>query len=401
MFERYIARQPIFDQRLKVIAYELLFRASQRNAFEPRPNASNSVIVDASMLYDLQTLIGPARAFINADENALLGGAPRLLPKERIVVEILESVPPTPEVIAACEGLRQDGFVFALDDFCDRPKWGPLIDLATFLKVDFRASDCDNRRLIAERYRSRSLQLLAEKVETQADVDAARSLGYTLFQGFFFAHPVVITGREIPANKLVYLRLMEATSAAELSIDKIESILKQEPSLVYKLLRYLNSPLLALRAEIHRIRHAINLLGEIEFRRWVSIVAVVAMGSEKPHELIRTALTRAYYCEGISKHLNMAGESSDLFLMGLLSVTDAILDRPLDEILARLPVSANVRSALCGGVNPLRDVYDTILAYERADWPALSSAAARLNLSENQIPVCYLSAVEGANRVVT
>jgi EAL and modified HD-GYP domain-containing signal transduction protein len=401
MLERFIARQPIFDQRLKVMAYELLFRASARNVFEPRENASSRVFVDANMLFDLQTLTGAAKAFLNADETALLRGAPRLLPKDRIVIEVLETVAPTREIVEACKQLHEEGYVLALDDFLDQPKWQPLVDLAAFLKVDFRICDCDTRRIIAQRYRRKRVHLLAEKVETQEDLASAKSLGYTFFQGFFFARPVVLEAREMPTNKLVYLRLLDAIAPAELSIDKVESILKQEPSLVYKLLRYLNSPLLALRAEIHKIRDAIQLLGECEFRRWVSIVAIVSMSSDKPNELIRTALTRAYFCEEISKHIGMTSKGSDLFLMGLLSVTDAMLDRPLHEILAYLPVSGEVRLALCGGSNDFHDAYTLMTSYERADWPALSAAAVRLHCPEDQIPSCYLAAVDRANHVVS
>lgn len=399
MFERYIARQPIFDHRLRVFGYELLFRASSRNVFERRDNAANSVIVDATMLFDLQTLTGPAKAFINVDEKALLQGAPRLLPKDRVVIEVLESVAPTPDVIQACNELRDAGYVFALDDFLDQPKWQPLVELATFLKVDFCISDCDGRRAIADRYRRRGIKLLAEKVETQGDLTAAKSLGYAFFQGYFFAKPMMLETREMPANKLVYLQLLEAVAAPEPAIGRIEDILKREPSLVYKLLRYLNSPLLALRAEIHKIRDAIQLLGETEFRRWVSVVAVVSMSGDKPPELIRTALTRAYFCEEIARQIHMASKSSDLFLMGLLSVTDALLDRPLAEILSRLPVSAEVRDALCGGTSEFHDAYTLLTSYERADWPALSAAAGRLRCAEDQIPPCYLAAVEKANHV--
>lgn len=399
MLERFIARQPIFDQRLKVIAYELLFRASSRNVFEPRQNASSSVIVDSTMLFDLQTLTGPAKAFVNADGTALLQGAPRLLPKDRVVIEVLESVVPTPEIVKACKDLHDDGYTLALDDFMDQPKWAPLVDLATFLKVDFRASDTDGRRIVAQRYKHKGVHLLAEKVETQAELTSARSLGYTYFQGFFFARPVILESRQIPTNKLVYLHLLDAIASPELSIDKIESILKQEPSLVYKLLRYMNSPLLPLRAEIHEIRQAIQLLGEREFRRWVSVVAVVAIGGDKPHELIRTALTRAYFCEGISRPAHLASKSSDLFLMGLLSVTDAMLDRPLHEILAYLPVSHDVRQALCGGANDFSNIYKLLLSYERADWAALSCAATQLNCAEGQIAPAYLSAADRANSI--
>jgi EAL and modified HD-GYP domain-containing signal transduction protein len=400
LHERFIARQPIFDQRLKVFAHELLFRAGPENVFQPRKEASTSVIADSATLFDLQTLTGPsAKAFINADQAALLRGAPRLLPAQRIVVEILETVSPTPEVLEACVDLCKDGYVFALDDFVDQPKWEPLIPLAKFLKVDFRASGSDARRAIAQRYRSNGVQLLAEKVETQADVQEARNLGYSYFQGFFFCKPIMVQGRDIPGNKLIYLQLLEAVSAPELVYAKIEGLLKQEPSLIYKLLRYLNSPLVGLRIEIRSIREAIALLGETEFRRWVSIVAVASMAADKAPELVKIALTRAYFCEEFARPVGMTSQSSDLFFMGLLSVTDAMLDRPWDQILANLPVSVEVRTALAGGSNHFRDVYDTLLAYEQADWDRLTASVRRFDSIEAQVPVCYLAAANRASAI--
>src|SRR5262249_17678414 len=160
-------------------------------------------------------------------------------------------------------------------------------------------------------------------------------------------------------------------------------LLKTDPALVYKLLRYLNSWLVAIRGEIHSIREAIALLGEKEFRRWISVLAVVAMASDKPHELIRTALTPPFFCEALAPLLSVSAplsvQSSDLFLMGLLSVTDAILDRPIQQVLASLPIAPEVRVALCGGANAHRDAYDLLLAYERADWPTVATASTRLN----------------------
>jgi c-di-GMP-related signal transduction protein len=397
VYEKFIARQPIFDERLKLFAYELLFRANDKNVFQPRPEASSTVIVDSLMLFGLQSLTGHAKAFINLDLAALQRGAARLLPPDRVVIEILETLVPTPEVVQICKELCDSGYVLALDDFIGHAKWDPLLSLAKFLKVDFRAADSDTRAAIGKRFRGRGMQLLAEKVETHAELQEARSMGYSFFQGYFFCKPSMISARDIPGNKLNYLRLLEAVSSPEFSHDAVENLLKQDPSLVYKLLRYLNSPLLGLRAEVHSVRHAVTLLGEIEFRRWVSILAIVAMASDKPLELVRTALTRAFFCEEISHPIGMGSESSNLFLMGLLSVTDAILDRPIAEILATLPVSPDVRTALCGGTNRFRDVYDTLLAYERADWDALASAATRIGPVEATIPGCYQSAATRAS----
>jgi c-di-GMP-related signal transduction protein len=396
VYEKFIARQPIFDAKLKLFAYELLFRASDKNVFQSRPEASSTVILDSVTLFDFQALLGHAKAFINLDEGALQRGAARLLPPDRVIIEILETIVPSPEIVQHCRDLCASGYTLALDDFVDHPKWEPLISLAKFLKVDFRASDADSRRALADRFRPRGIQMVAEKVETQIELNEARSLGYTFFQGYFFCKPSMVSTRDIPGNKLNYIRLLQSVSSPEFSPEEVENLLKQDPSLVYKLLRYLNSPLLGLRAEVHSVRHAMTLLGQVEFRRWVSIVAIVAMASDKPPELIRTALTRAFFCEEISHPVGMTPDSSDLFLMGLLSVTDAILDRPIAEVLASLPVSSEVRTALCGGANRFRDVYDTLLAYERADWNALASAATRMGPVEAAIPSCYQSAATRA-----
>jgi len=396
VYERFIARQPIFDQRLRVFAYELLFRAGPKNVFQPWKDASCSVIVDSMMLFDLQTLTGHAKAFINADQSALLQGAVKLLPANRIIVEILENVVPTPEIVAACTDLRDAGYVLALDDFVDHTKWQPLLALAKFLKVDFRGSDETARREMARRYLPQGIELLAEKVETQSEFEQARGMGYTYFQGYFFCKPAMIEGRSIPSNKLNYVRLLAAVNSPDFQFEKIEEILKLEPSLVYKLLRYLNSPLLGMRSEVRSISQAVSLMGEKDFRRWVSIVAIVSMAGDKSPELIRTAVTRAYFCEEISETIGMSAQKSDLFLMGLLSVTDAILDQPMNDVLSHLPLSSEVHTALAGGANRFRDVFDVLLSYERAEWTALSSLAAKIGCAEDRVPQCYLSATNRA-----
>src|SRR5580698_4285575 len=411
MLEKFIARQPIFDDKLKLFGYELLFRAAGENVFRPYREASGSLIVDSTMLFGLQTLTGHAKAFINLDLVALQRGTARLLPPDQVVIEILESITPTQEVVQLCAELCNEGYTLALDDYVGHPKWEPLLPLVKFLKVDFRACDPPARAAIANRHRAKIdstggasgdvMCLLAEKVETNEDLLEARSLGYTFFQGYFFCKPSTFSAREIPSNKLNCLRLLHLVASPDFSYDAVEELLKTDPALVYKLLRYLNSWLVAIRGEIHSIREAIALLGEKEFRRWISVLAVVAMASDKPHELIRTALTRAFFCETLAKSLpnpaTSSVRSSDLFLMGLLSVTDAILDRPMEQVLASLPIAPEVRAALCGSANPYRDVYDVLLAYERADWTALSAASALLGIDESSVADCAAKAREAAS----
>jgi c-di-GMP-related signal transduction protein len=397
--EKFIARQPIFDKRLRVYAYELLFRGGPQNFFQARNHASSSVIADSLTLSDLKKLTGDARAFINVDELALRLGAPRLLPPDRIVVEILESVKPTDEIVGICRELRQDGYSLALDDFLGEPALQPLVDLAHYLKVDFTLLDADGRKRVAEKYRGNGLSLLAEKVETQNDLDEARNLGYCYFQGYFFCKPSMLETRDIPGNKLIQLRLLSAVASQDLNYDAIEVLFKQDPSLLYRLLRYLNSPALGLRSEVTSIRPAITLLGDNEFRRWVSIFAIIAMSSGKPPELIHTALTRAYFCEDFSAAAGFRDKSATMFLMGLLSVSDALLDRPMKDVVSSLPIDPEMKAALCGGENRYRDLYEVLLALERAEWPRLATFTERLGCPEDNVPDSYQSALQKASAV--
>jgi c-di-GMP-related signal transduction protein len=399
MHEKFIARQPILDTRLQVFAYELLFRGGPQNSFQPFANAASSVIADSITLFDLDMLTGQARAFVNVDEMALRLGAPRLLPADRIVVEILETVRPTEEILGACRELRSAGYQLALDDFVDSPGIAPLVEFASFLKIDFQMFDARARSALARKYADNHIRLLAEKVETESEFREARDLGFSYFQGYFFCKPSMVETREIPGNKAIQLQLLTAVAAPELRFDFIENLLKQEPSLLYRLLRYLNSPILGLRSEVRSVRHAIVLLGENEFRRWASIFAIISMSTGKSPELIRTALTRAFFCEEFSAAAGLREKGPNLFLMGLLSVTDALLDKPMREALKALPVTQEVKIALCGGTNHFRDVFELVLALERAEWIRLSDIAARIGWDEGKIPDSYLSALLRATSI--
>ena len=402
MHAKFIARQPIFDKRLRVFAYELLFRGGAQNYFmRPSQNASSSVIADSITLFDLQTLTGNALAFVNVDELALRLDAPRLLPPDRVIIEILETVAPSTEIVKICRGLCDSGYTLALDDFIDHPEYAPLVDCAKYLKVDFQLLDVEGRRRIVEKYRDSGISLLAEKVETEAQLAEAHDLGYSYFQGYFFSKPSMIETREIPGNKLLQLRLLNLVAGPELDYSAIEELLKSEPSLLYRLLRYLNSPLLGLRSEVHSVRHALALLGEREFRRWVSIFTVIALASGKPPELIHTALTRAYFCEAFSHAVHMDREKSDLFFMGLLSITDALLDQPIADVLRQLPIAHEVKSALTGGTNRFHDVYQLLLALERAEWPRLSACVDRLSVPEDAVPDAFQIALQKASAIGT
>jgi EAL and modified HD-GYP domain-containing signal transduction protein len=209
----------------------------------------------------------------------------------------------------------------------------------------------------------------------------------------------MITDHYIPAGKTVGLRLLREITLPELNIEAIEDLLRREPALTYKLLRYLNSPLLGLNSEVREISQAVLLLGETEFRRWISIVAVVSLVTGKPIELTRTAVLRGYFCEQIAEASGQTAAGPELFLMGLLSVADAMLDRPMERILAELPLSEELDQALRGKESRFRGVYDLMIAYERGTWNSVSKAAGRIGIEETRLPDCYMGATEKAELI--
>jgi len=395
---KFIARQPILSCRRDVFAYELLFRSGIGNSFggADLEHASASMFVTSFMI-GLQKLTGGQRAFVNCPRDFLLRDYISLFPRELVVVELLENIAPDAEVVAACRRLKEGGYLLALDDFVDTLDWAPLIEIADFIKVDFRLTNQDEQRALAARYRGKSIRMLAEKVETPEEFAEALGMGYSLFQGYFFCRPEMLQRRAIPASKLAYLDVLRAATAAELDIAALALKIKQEPSLTYKLLRYLNSAGFGLRAEIYSIPHALSLLGERELRKWIAVVAVGVMADGKPDELMTVPLVRGRFCELLAPAVGMAAHANDLFLLGLLSVMDAILDQPLAAILSELSVRDDIKAALLARSGLYSDMLELAIAHERADWAAVSGLAARLGVKEDQIPGIYLSAVDWAS----
>lgn len=397
MYERFIARQPIFDRRLRVLGYELLFRNGPDNHFTPTAQPAANVIVDSTMLLRLDSLTGPGKAFLNMSHDELRGGSALLLSSSKTVIEITEQIEPNAETIRACQDLHLAGYQLALDGFQDVPHWQLLIRFASFLKVDFQVTARDEQEALAKKFSRSGRKLTGKPIETQEEFRRAKRAGYAMFQGFFFLRPQMVIARDLPASKLNSLRLLQESVAPELRYGEIEDILKQEPALLYKLLRYLNSPALGLCREVRSVPHAVALLGEKEFRRWVTVVAVVAASMDEPVEVLRSAITRAYFCEGLAQLLFARANSAEFFLMGLLSLLDVLFARPLAEILDELPLSDGIRTALTGGSNMFRDVYEAALTCEQANWSAFHDAANRAKLSQALVTEKYEAALRQAS----
>jgi len=349
------------------------------------------------MLIGLDVLCDGRRAFINCTRDILLKDYITLLPSAQAVIEVLESVPADELVIAACQRMKQAGYMIALDDFAPNDPREILTELADIIKVDLRATSPADAATMVKKYGPWRCRMLAEKVETREEFAAAKKAGFVYFQGYFFRRPEVLTAHEIPANRLNYLRMLKEVSKPELDVRTLENLVKGEASLCYRLLRYLNSAVFGFASEIHSVRHALSIMGEREVRRWIRLVATLGAGQGKATDVVLSALVRARFCELLSPKISHGG--SDLFLLGMLSLMDSILEIPMQQIVDNIPIDQESKTVLLGKASRLRPVYQLMLAQESGEWQAVNDLSRQLCLSDSDVANAHWQALQWAREV--
>jgi EAL and modified HD-GYP domain-containing signal transduction protein len=396
----FLTRQPIFDADHQVFGYELLFRPGEQKGLEgPDGDPATFVLLDGALsAFGFDCLTAGRTAFIPVTGEGLRQECSWLLPAERTVVEILGPIEPSPDVLDACDTLKRAGHLLALADVVSEPPSGPLLDRADFLKVDFQRAAPDRRRRYPATCSLRGAKLLAEKVETWEEWEEAQGLGYSYFQGTFFCKPDTLSSRaEVPGYKINGMRLLSELNRAELDFARVEQVIKQDYHLSLRLLSYLNSSLFGWRNRVTSIRHAAVLLGVRNLRKWAALATVSSICEGRPPELLLTCLLRARFCELLAGPAGVPRQELDLFLVGLFSSIDAILSRPVQEVLREFSVSKPVQDALLGVPSDLGRTYELVRAYERGDWLQVSERADGLRVSDADIVKAYRQAVQWAN----
>ncbi|AXC10655.1 putative signal transduction protein [Acidisarcina polymorpha] len=369
---RFLARQPILDVHQKIVAYELLFRSGWDNVYAGEDDDSTRQILDNILVVGAQGLSSNTLAFVNCTRAALVGHLVTLLPPAYTVLEVLESIEPDQQVITSCRELKKMGYRLALDDFSDRPNMAPLVELADYIKVDFRASGEKARRAIRSNIRHCHAALLAEKIEQQAEFAVAVDEGYDLFQGYFFSRPVILAREEVPLNRINAAGLLAAVAKPVLDQKEIERLVMADAPLCFRLLRLANSPLYGVRDRVDSVRRALITVGEDEFRKLVTVAVAGALSKDRPHALICLSLQRARFCELLAFHLKE--DPFEQYLMGLLSLLDAILQAPMTSIVDLLPLRPAARSALLGESNSTGRALCFVKGYETGDLCSANSA---------------------------
>jgi EAL and modified HD-GYP domain-containing signal transduction protein len=392
MLDVFVGRQPIYDRQLDVFAYELLFRSGEVNqaGVLDGDQATSQVILNTFMEIGLETIVGTKQAFINLTRDFILRDYSDVFPAGRVVMEVLEDVAVDAQLIEAVRGLSTQGYTIALDDFIYHESLHELVAVADIIKVDIMALDRAALQEHVTLLRDYDVKLLAEKVETQDDFKYCKDLGFDFFQGYFFCKPEIIKGQRVPANRLVILQLLAKLQDPEADFQELESIIGRDVSLSYKLLRVINSAFYSLPRKIESLRQALLMLGTKFIASWVSIFILAGI-DDKPHELMITAIVRAKMCELLALALRQRNKEA-FFTVGLFSALDALMDSPMQEVLASLPLSDEITAALLAHEGLLGDALRCVLAYERGEWDQVTC----LDLDRVAITDAYLGAITWA-----
>lgn len=394
--EIYLARQPVFDRNLNAVAYELLFRSGNVGTaiIDDPTKATMQVMVNAFSEIGLEKITNGKPALVNITHDILVrGDLPKGLQK-LLIPEVLEDVVVDGNVIQEVKNLVALGYKVALDDFVYSDAWRPLIGLAHYIKLDVMALGTGGVREQLARLKACGNvkgKLLAEKVETHEEYELYKTLGFDYFQGYFLSKPHVMVGRSVPTSNHVLTSLLAEVSKDDYDVDRVAHIIAQDPRLSYKLMRVVNSASFGLSRTVKSIEDTIVLLGAYELKRWGSMLAFATVDS-KPNELLVSAIIRAKMCELVAKRLGRQHPGS-YFTAGLFSMLDALLDRPLDQVLSQMPLSADLELALLTGSGDIGQLLFAVIAYDDGRFEEIPA----MGLAPSDMWEVYLEALEWAD----
>jgi len=395
---RYVARQPILDLRGRVHGYELLFRNGPEAFFSGDGDMATRTMLDNTVIFGLERLVGGVPAFVNCTRESLTESLVDVLPPSLTVLEILETLEPTPLLVEACRKLKSSGFRLALDDFTWKPGVEPLVELADYIKIDFMLSGPVERQWILRQLGNKAVALVAEKVETQEEYQQARAEGFTLFQGYYFCRPVLLENRKVPANRISHIEILQMLRDEDIDLQKLADVVKRDTSLTYRLLRLINSPVCAVRQEVRSVQAALIAVGEESFRRIATLAIASEMNAGQPTELLRMAFVRGRFCELAAHH--MAMDSTEQYLLGMLSLLPAMLRLPMEDLTPALPLRHEIRLALLGAQVPEARLLLWLVNHEHGDWTACDNIAHEGNLPKDALAICYAEALVWAEAAV-
>ena len=392
-----LARQPIFDARADVTGYELLYRRTERDTSATGGGHSvmaADVIVHAWLDIGLEQLTAGRVAYLNFTREMLLSRAYTLLPRERVVIELLETVTPDEDVIAACEELVDAGYTLALDDFVWSTQHRRLLELASVVKVDVLDQSATRLDEVAQQLASYDVRLLAERVETDAVRATCAGLGYTLFQGYYFARPEMVKTEALVSDEIAIAQAMNVLRDPHTTDSEAEAAFTSDLGLSHKLLRMVNSAARGGRG-IESIRHAVQLSGRDEIAKWLALLLVssIAARGASNRELLHLAVQRGRMCELLAAPSGRTRDAGALFLVGLFSLLDAISGMPMAQLLESIALAPALREALVARTGRYAVPLSLAEAYEQGDWSRVRHHASTSGIDAVRVGQIYVESM--------
>jgi c-di-GMP phosphodiesterase len=391
---RYVVRQPILDLKSKVHAYELLFSNGPETVIHGDGEDAVRTMIDNTVIFGFGKLTCGLPAFVKCTEEALAGTLVEMLPSGMTVLEILEGAEPSPSLIAACRNLKSAGYRLALKRSAWKAGIEPLVDAASYIKVDFSITSPFDRRKLLSRLNGVSLALIAEKVETQEQFRQARDEGFALVQGYYFCRPVMLENRKVPANRLSQVEILRMLQDESIDLHKLAQLVKRDASLTYRLLRLINSPVCAMQQEVHSVQGALLAVGEETFRRIAAVAIASDLNAGQPAEILRMAFVRGRFCELVAQFCGL--DCTEQYLLGLMSLLPAMLRVSMGELAPMLPLREQIRRALLGDQVEERCLLEWLERYELGDWEACDSVARSLDVAKDGLLRFYQEAAAWA-----
>lgn len=398
----FVARQPIFTVDMRIWGYELLFRHGEAQAavFTDGDQATTQVIADGYAL-GIRGMGRGVKALINFPRNVLLGPAPYVLPSERCVVEILETVRPEVEVMEACRQLKDHGYTLALDDFVGDPGFEPLCEIADIVKVDILGKTPDEVSAIVKGLRPYKARLLAEKVENQAMFTVCKQLGFEYFQGYFFSKPEVVPGRKLSSSQTTKVKLLKELNESEAELSRLVEIIQTDLSISYRLLKYINSARFSLRGKIESIQRAVNMLGRQNLRQWLQVVILSDVNStDKGQELVRMSVLRGRFLQLLAALHPTPFPPDSMFVLGFFSVLDAILDQHMDQVLDEVSLDPDIKEALIDPHGPNSPWLELLKVLDQGRWADLEKKADQMGIPMSRIDSAAIEAAMWTDEVM-
>ncbi|MCD4676656.1 MAG: EAL domain-containing protein [Desulfobacula sp.] len=398
--EVFLARQPIFTPKKKLFGYELLFRLGLENSFPDIDGdiATSKVLENTFFSFELKEVLGNKPGLINFTKKLILQQTPLLFPPQHIIIEVLENIEPDKEVIAALELFKKKGFNIALDDFIYHEKYVPMMEVSKIIKFDLIATPLESLTDIVQDIQSNyDITLLAEKVETYEEFELAKKMGFSLFQGYFFSKPEILSTKDISPSHITKLKLINEVGKKDFDLIKIEELIKNDVSVSFKLLKFLNAAYFNRPTPIITIKDAITYLGTVELKKFINIVALSDLGENKPDELIKISVLRAKMCEQCGTILKSHFTTEELFTLGLFSYIDAILDSKMTNILENISFSDKMTNALLGKDKEFQKIVTIINSFEKGDWDNNLYNIISGTIIERKLPEFYFDAITTIN----